>query len=187
MMESADDRALLKRLANQEQAAVRLLFERHHVKVFRFVLRLVRNEAVAEEITNEVFMEVWRNAKSYEGNAAPLTWILSIAYHRATSSLRRRREEWLDDATANETPDDTPDPEETLLASDKAALLRNCIEALTTDQRVVVDLVYYQECSVAEVSTVIGIPEGTVKTRLFAARKQLSQMLLAGGIDRGWP
>jgi RNA polymerase sigma-70 factor (ECF subfamily) len=187
MIESADDRALLDRLANQDQAAVRLLFERHHVKVFRFILRLVRNEAVAEEITNEVFMEVWRHAKSYAGNAAPLTWILSIAYHRASSSLRRRREEWLDDVKANETPDDTPGPEEALLATDKSALLRGCIEALTMDQRLIVDLVYYQELSVAEVSAVVGIPEGTVKTRLFAARKRLSQMLLAAGVDRGWP
>ena len=188
MIESADDRALLDRLANQDQAAVRLLFERHHLKVFRFILRLVRNEAVAEEITNEVFMEVWRHAKSYAGNAAPLTWILSIAYHRASSSLRAEgaRSGWM-----------TPRQMKRLTirrarkrrcwATDKSALLRGCIEALTMDQRLIVDLVYYQELSVTEVSAVVGIPEGTVKTRLFAARKRLSQMLLAAGVDRGWP
>lgn len=187
MIESADDRALLNRLANQDQAAMRLLFERHHVKIFRFILRLVRNEAIAEEITNEVFMEVWRHAKSYAGNSAPLTWILSIAHHRAISSLRRKREEQLDDASTDETADDTPDPEQALLKTDKSVLLRGCIDALPSDQRMIVDLVYYQELSVTEVSEVVGIPEGTVKTRLFGARKRLSKMLLAAGADRGWP
>jgi RNA polymerase sigma-70 factor, ECF subfamily len=187
MIESADDRALLNRLANQEQAAIRLLFERHHVKVFRFVLRLVRNEAIVEEITNEVFMEVWRHAKSYQGGSAPMTWILSIAYHRAMSSLRRKREERLDEDHANELADEAPNPEATLLTEDKSMLLRQCIEALPSEQRVIVDLVYYQELSVSEASEVAGIPEGTVKTRLFNARKRLSKLLLAAGVDRGWP
>ena len=187
MIESSDDRALLGRLANQDQAAIRLLFERHHMKVFRFILRLVRNEAIAEELTNEVFMEVWRHAKSYAGRAAPMTWILSIAYHRASSSLRRKREEWLDNDMANEMTDDAPDPEVTLLTSDTSMALRNCIEALPAGQRMIVDLVYYQELSVSDVSEVAGIPEGTVKTRLFNARKRLSKLLLAAGVDRGWP
>ena len=64
MIECADDRALFKRLASQDQAAIRLLFERHHVRVFRFVQRVVRNEAIADEITNEVFLEIWRKANT---------------------------------------------------------------------------------------------------------------------------
>ena len=164
-----------------------MLFERHHVRVFRFILRLVRNEAIADEITNEVFMEVWRHAKSYQGGSAPMTWILSIAYHRAISSLRRKREERLDDDQANELADEAPNPEAALLTEDKSMLLRNSIEALSSEQRTLVDLVYYQDLSVAEVSEIIGIPEGTVKTRLFSARKRLSKLLLAAGVDRGWP
>lgn len=187
MIESADDRTLLKRLAGQEQSAIKLLFERHHVRVFRFILRLVRNEAIADELTNEVFLEVWRHANSYEGNSAPMTWILSIAYHRAISSLRRKREESLDEEQTLELADEAPDPEVSLLTEDKAMLLRNCIETLPAEQRTIIDLAYFQELSVSEVSEVVGIPEGTVKTRLFNARKRLSKLLLEAGVDRGWP
>jgi RNA polymerase sigma-70 factor (ECF subfamily) len=75
----------------------------------------------------------------------------------------------------------------TLLTGDKSMLLRKSIEALSDEQRTIVDLVYFQELSVAEVSEVVGIPEGTVKTRLFSARKNLSKLLSAAGVDRGWP
>ena len=187
MIECADDRALFKRLASQDQAAIRLLFERHHVRVFRFVQRVVRNEAIADEITNEVFLEIWRKANTYAGRSAPLTWILSIAYYKASSSLRRKREESLDDDHANEQADNAPNPEAALLAGDKSMLLRKCIENLSPDQRTMIDLVYYQELSVIEVSEVVGIPEGTVKTRLFNARKRLSKLLTEAGVDRGWP
>jgi RNA polymerase sigma-70 factor, ECF subfamily len=187
MIENTDDRVLFRRLVNQEQTAIKLLFERHQVRVFRFVQRLVRNEAVAEEITNEVFMEVWHNAKSYQGRSAPVTWILSIAHNRAISALRRRREESLDDEQTIDLADDAPDPEAALLQLDKSMILRTCIETLSLEQRTILDLVYYQELSVSEVSEVVGIPEGTVKTRMFNARKRLSKLLLAAGIDRGWP
>jgi RNA polymerase sigma-70 factor (ECF subfamily) len=187
MIESDEDRALLGRLAGQDQTAMRLLFERHHVRVFRFIVRVVRREAIAEEITNEVFMEVWRQAKSYQGASAPLTWILSIAHNRAVSSLRRKREERLDEEQAQGLPDEAAGPEMTLLTGDKSMLLRKSIEALSDEQRTIVDLVYFQELSVAEVSEVVGIPEGTVKTRLFSARKNLSKLLSAAGVDRGWP
>lgn len=187
MIGPADDRDLLKRLANREQAAIRLLFERHQARVFRFVLRIVRIEATAEEVTNEVFLEVWKQAQAYEGRAAPLTWILAIAYRRAVSVLRRKGETSLDDDLANEVEDAAPNPELALLAGDTALALRRCLDALSPEHRTIVDLVYYQELSVAEVSAVVGIPEGTVKTRLFNARKRLSKLLLAAGIDRGWP
>ncbi len=103
------------------------------------------------------------------------------------SSLRRKREERLDEDQANELADEAPNPEATLLTEDKSMLLRQCIETLPSEQRVIVDLVYYQELSVSEASEVAGIPEGTVKTRLFNARKRLSKLLLAAGVDRGWP
>ena len=71
--------------------------------------------------------------------------------------------------------------------ADKSRLLRRCIDALATDYREIIDLVYYHELSVAEASAVLGIPEGTVKTRLFNARKRLSELLKNLGVDRGWP
>ena len=70
---------------------------------------------------------------------------------------------------------------------DKAQAIRACVNQLSADHRSVMDLVYYQERSVSEVAEIMGIPEATVKTRMFYARRKLSELLLAAGVDRGWP
>ena len=89
---------------------MQVLFARHHVRVFRFVLRLVRDEAKAEDLISEVFLDVWRQASRFEGRAAVSTWLLAIARFKALSILRRKREDELDDegATAVEDPQDNP-------------------------------------------------------------------------------
>ena len=163
------------------------LVGRHQVRLFRFLMRLVRDEGMAEELSNEVFMEVWRNAARYEGRSQVGTWLLSIARNRAISRLRKRREASWDEDKAAELADDADTPEVTTQKLDKASALKRCLDALSTDHREIVDLVYYQEMSVGEVAQIVGIPENTVKTRLFYARKKLSELLLAAGIDRGWP
>ena len=166
---------------------MQVLFARHHVRVYRFVLRLVRNEATAEDLISEVFLDVWRQAAKFEGRSAVSTWILSMARFKALSSLRRRTEEALDDETAGTIEDTDDDPETALAKKDKGAALRQCLERLSAEHREIVDLVYYHEKSVAEVSSIVGIPEATVKTRMFYARKKLSELLKEQGIDRGWP
>ncbi len=79
---------------------MKVLFARHHVRVFRFVLRMVRNEATAEDLISEVFLDVWRQAEKFEGRSTVSTWMLSIARFKALSTLRRRSEEELDDEAA---------------------------------------------------------------------------------------
>jgi RNA polymerase sigma-70 factor, ECF subfamily len=187
MGDFADDLSLMERLASGDQQALRLLYMRYQLRVFRFIVRITRNEALAEEQANEVFLEVWRGAKSYQGRSSAYTWILSIARHKAFSAIRRKREERLDEDDAAEIADEGFDPESLLVISDKAEVLRRCIDALSAEQRMIVDLVYYHELSVAEAAEAAGIPEGTVKTRLFNARKRLSGLLAAAGVERGWP
>jgi len=99
MSRAAQDLELIRRIVAGEEAALRALLAAHQARVYRFALRLVGNAAVAEEVMNEVFLEVWRNAGKFEGASAPSTWILSIAHHRAVSRLRKRREQsWDEDA-----------------------------------------------------------------------------------------
>jgi len=74
---------------------MQVLFARHHVRVYRFVLRLVREEATAEDLISEVFLDVWRQANRFEGRSAVSTWLLAIARFKALSILRRRPEEEL--------------------------------------------------------------------------------------------
>jgi RNA polymerase sigma-70 factor (ECF subfamily) len=165
---------------------MQVLFARHHVRVYRFVLRLVRNEATAEDLISDVFLDVWRQAGEFEGRSAVSTWMLSIARFKALSALRRRPEQELDDETAAAIEDRSDDPEVTLAKKDKGSVLRQCLTRLSDDHREIVDLVYYHEKSVEEVARIVGIPEATVKTRMFYARKKLSELLKEQGIDRGW-
>ena len=186
-MQTASDEVLIARIASGDRLAMQVLFARHHVRVYRFMLRLTRNEATAEDLISEVFLDVWRNAGKFEGRSAVSTWMLSIARFKALSALRKRREEELDDEMAEQIEDHADDPEVTLAKKDKGAVLRECLNALSAEHREVIDLVYYHEKSVEEVASIVGIPEATVKTRMFYARKKLSELLKEQGIDRGWP
>ena len=186
-MQTTSDEVLIGRIANGDRLAMQVLFARHHVRVYRFVLRMVRNEATAEDLISEVFLDIWRQAGRFEGRSAPSTWMLSIARFKALSSLRKRTEEELDEETASTLEDHADDPEVSLAKKDKAAVLRQCLSRLSAEHREVVDLVYYHEKSVEEVAGIVGIPEATVKTRMFYARRKLSELLKGQGIDRGWP
>ena len=186
-MQTTSDEVLIARIAGGDRLAMQALFARHHVRVYRFVLRLVRNEATAEDMISEVFLDVWRQAGKFEGRSAVSTWMLSIARFKALSALRRKPEQELDDETAERIEDQADDPETALAKKDKGAVLRQCLTALSNEHREIIDLVYYHEKSVEEVAGIVGIPEATVKTRMFYARKKLSELLKEQGIDRGWP
>jgi RNA polymerase sigma-70 factor (ECF subfamily) len=186
-MQTTSDDVLIERIAGGDRLAMQVLFARHHVRVYRFVLRLVRNEATAEDLISEVFLDVWRQAGKFEGRSAVSTWMLSIARFKALSALRRRPEAELDEETAERIEDDADDPETTLAKKDKSSQLRQALERLSNEHREIIDLVYYHEKSVEEVAGIVGIPAATVKTRMFYARKKLSELLKEQGIDRGWP
>lgn len=186
-MQSVSDETLIARIAGGDRVAMQVLYARHHVRVYRFVLRIVRNEATAEDLISEVFLDVWRQASKFEARSAATTWMLSIARFKALSAMRRRSEDELDDATAERIEDQADNPETALAKKDKGAVLRNALNGLSTEHREVIDLVYYHEKSVEEVASIIAIPEATVKTRMFYARKKLAELLREQGVDRGWP
>jgi len=186
-MQTTSDEVLIARIAGGDRLAMQVLFARHHVRVYRFVLRLVRNEATAEDLISDVFLDIWRQAGKFEGRSAVSTWMLSIARFKALSAMRRKQDAVLDDETAERIEDQADDPETALAKKDKGALLRQCLTALSAEHREIIDLVYYHEKSVEEVAGIVGIPAATVKTRMFYARKKLSELLKERGIDRGWP
>jgi RNA polymerase sigma-70 factor (ECF subfamily) len=186
-MQSTPDEVLIGRIAAGDRLAMQVLFARHHVRIYRFALRLVRDESVAEDLISEVFLDVWRQAGRFEGRSQVSTWLLAIARFKALSALRRRPDEELDDETAEAIEDPSDDPEIALEKKDKSAAIRKCLERLSAEHREIIDLVYYHEKSVEEVAQIVGIPENTVKTRMFYARKRLAELLKAAGIERGWP
>jgi RNA polymerase sigma-70 factor (ECF subfamily) len=185
--QATSDEALIARIAEGDRLAMQVLFTRHHVRVFRFVMRIMRDASAAEDLISEVFLDLWRQAGRFEGRSAVSTWLLAIARLKALSALRRRADERLDDETAQAIEDPSDDPGVLLEKKDKSALIRKCLNGLSADHREIIDLVYYHEKSVEEVAEIVGIPENTVKTRMFHARKRLAELLKAAGVERGWP
>jgi len=184
---SATDEVLIGRIAQGDRLAMQVLYGRHHVRVFRFGLRLVRDEQIAEDLISEDFLDVWCQAGKFEGRSAVSTWLLAITRFKALSALRRRKDAELEDEAANAIEDTSDDPEVAATKKDTGDALRKCLTALSAEHREIVDLVYYHEKSVEQVAEIVGIPENTVKTRLFYARKKLADLLRAAGVERGWP
>jgi RNA polymerase sigma-70 factor (ECF subfamily) len=186
-MSAPSDEDLIRRIASGDRSAMQGLYARHSTAVFRFLVRTVRDPSRAEDLMSDVFFDVWQQAGRFEGRSTVTTWMLTIARFKALSTLRRRPHEELEPELAEAIEDEADTPEVTLQKASKAEAMRRCLDALSVEHRTVIDLVYYHELGVEEVAQVLDIPAGTVKTRLFHARKRLSDLLRTAGIDRGWP
>ena len=183
---ATSDEVLIGLVAKGDKDAMRLLFARHNVRVFRFLIRMVGNEATAEDLLNEVFVHVWRTAERFEARSQVSTWILGIARYKALTALRSRSFDELEDEVADSIEDSSDDPETSMQKTERSAILQACLSQLSSAHREVVDLVYYHEQSIEEVARIIGVPQNTVKTRVFHARKRIAELMAAQGLDRAW-
>ena len=183
-MTALSDEVLIKQIAGGDRSAIRILFERHQVKVYRFILRIVRDAALAEDTVSETFIDAWQHAGRYEGRASVSSWLIGIARHRALDAARRRPTESLECDAAQNAVDPARDPEAELGRKDTGAVVRGALAALSREHAEIIDLVYYQEKSIREIAEILGIPESTVKTRMFYARKRLAALVATAGIER---
>src|SRR6266481_7230750 len=174
--ETSSDKTLIGRIADGDQLAMQTLFARHRVALYRWLLRIVRDETLAEDLLSDVFLDVWRQAAQFEARAAVSTWLLAIGRYKALSALRRRTDVELNDEMASTIADPADDPEILLQKRDRGEVLRQCVAALSPAQAQIIDLVYYHEKSVSDVAEIVGIPEATVKTRMFYARRKLAEL-----------
>src|SRR5213595_1826973 len=126
-MQATSDEVLIGRIASGDRLAMQVLFARHHVRVYRFMLRVVRDETKAEDLISEVFLDVWRQADRFEGRSAVSTWLLAIARFKALTALRRKPDEELDDEAAEAIEDPADHPEAALEKKDKGASIRKCL------------------------------------------------------------
>ena len=170
--ETSSDDMLIRRIAQGDQLAMRTLFGRHRVPLYRWLLRLVGDEALAEDLLSDVFLDVWRQAATFESRSSVSTWLLAIARHKALSARRRRTDVELDEKIASSVADPGDDPEAVLEKKTRADLLRQSLARLSPEHGEIIDLVYFHGKSVKEVAEIVGIPEVTVKTRMFHARKK---------------
>jgi RNA polymerase sigma-70 factor (ECF subfamily) len=184
VVQDTSDETLVAQIAQRDKRALQQLYSRHHVRIYRFALRFLNDEAAAEDTVSEVFIDVWRQAERFEGRSQVTTWLLAIARNKALSMLRRRSNEELDDEVAEFIEDPSDNPEVAMLKSQRASVLQDCLTQLSPAHREIVDLVYYHEKSVEEVAEIISVPANTVKTRMFYARKRIGELMAAKGINR---
>jgi RNA polymerase sigma-70 factor, ECF subfamily len=177
--ETSSDEALIRRIADGDQLAMRTLFGRHRVALYRWLLRLVGDEALAEDLLSDVFLDVWQQAARFEARSSVSTWLLAIARYKALSARRRRTDAELDEKIESTVADPADDPEVVLEKKNRGVLLRQALTNLSLEHSEVIDLVYYHGKSVKEVAETVGIAEATVKTRMFYARKKLAEMVKA--------
>jgi RNA polymerase sigma-70 factor, ECF subfamily len=177
--ETSSDEMLIRRIAEGDQLAMCTLFGRHRVPLYRWLLRLVGDETLAEDLLSDVFLDVWRQAAAFEARSSVSTWLLAIARYKALSARRRRTDVELDEEIASKVADPADDPEVLLQKKNRAELLRHSLARLSPEHGEIVDLVYFHGKSVKEVAEVVGIAEATVKTRMFYARKKLADLIAA--------
>jgi RNA polymerase sigma factor (sigma-70 family) len=192
---SKDLSQLLARAGLGDRAAFATLYDKTSSHLFAVVLRIARDRALAEDILQEVYVNVWRAASGFDAaQAQPLTWLTSIARNRAIDNLRRAQTQpQLQTATANDdeetdvydaVADQTPGPLDLLSRAGDARALSHCMQGLTAQQRQSVALAFYDGLSHAEVAEKMRQPLGTVKSwvrRALMSLKTCLERASAGG------
>ena len=175
--EYSSDEVLVERIAAGDKLAMQVLFARHRTNIYRWLLRFVGNETVAEDLLSDVFFDVWQQAGRFEGRSAVATWLLSIARFKALSARRRRADAPLDETIEATVADSADNAEVVLEKKHQGEMLRDALTKLSPEHREIIDLVYYHENSVEDCALILNIPVATVKTRMFYARKKLAALV----------
>ena len=181
------DASFLLLIAQGDRRAMHMLFARYRARVYRYALRLTKDDAVAQDLVSEVSLAVWRQSARFEGRSQVCTWLLAIAGNLAAATLKRRSHESLDQRLADSVPDLADDPEVVTGKLQEKSIVAACVSKLSPPHRQIIDLVYYHSKSVTEVAEIIGIPRSTVKTRMFYARNEIAELLRKRGIERARP
>lgn len=175
---------LVQRIGQGDRQAFEQLFRSFGERVFRYAYRLISSQTKAEEVTNDVMLEVWKSAPKFEGRSKVSTWILGITRHVALNAVRRKEFDTVD-------IDDAPEPVAEISATpaveqDRKRVREELVSALgklSPEHRDVVELTFFHGCSYQEIADIVGCPPNTVKTRMHHAKKLLLGHLSQAGLD----
>lgn len=180
MNELPDDQvhAILGRIAAGDERAVFELHKAYARRVHAFVLQRCSDDDVAQTVVSEVFFEVWKKPAAFRGESRFSTWLLGVARHKMLCALRRRTESHEDiDDLADELESEWPAAEQLLDEAQTSAVMHRCLDRLSAAHRECLHLVYFEDCSLTDLAQLQQVPEGTVKTRLFHARRNLRECI----------
>jgi RNA polymerase sigma-70 factor, ECF subfamily len=177
-------KATLAAIAKGDQQAMIRFYKSFESRVYAFAMRRLSSPEEAEAVVVETMYEVWKVAKSFQGASRVETWLLGIAKYKSLDKLRARDLQTDDiEDYADSMADEAPGVEQLVYAKERAHILADCIGELPKDQSEALHLVYFEGSSVEEVSEIQAIPGGTVKTRLFHARKKLKDCLERNAVE----
>lgn len=171
---------LIAQLASHDRRAFASFYDRTAGFVFGLLLRILRDRDVAEEVAQEVYVQLWRSAKTFDpSRSSGLAWIATVARSRAIDRLRSDASLRTAISGLAEQPnvDDSVDPQEEASLSERRGRVRQALRALPTEQRLTIELAYFQGLSHSEIARKTDTPLGTVKTRIRAAIDKLEQLL----------
>lgn len=183
------DEELFQRIQDRDQAAFDELYTRYASSLRLHLLRMLRDQANAEDVLQEVFLRVWTQANTWNGRGSVRGWLFRIATNQALNqlrSIRRRRQEPLEPASRAEWQEDdqhipswlidsmSPGPDILAERAEQHATLRSLITQLSDAQRSVLRMIHEQDMEISEVAQALNIPSGTVKSRLHYATRRLA-------------
>lgn len=173
---------LLKDIAAGDRTAFATLYRRYHRRLFAFIYRRLDNQEAAEDVLQEVMFEVWKKAGAFAGRSKPSTWLFGIARYKTLNALRglarpSTREEELPELVSG-----TAGPEARATARSEREAVQAALGRLSPEHREVLELAYYEGLSLAEIAEIVGVPPGTVKSRMFHARQHLKGLLSRRGL-----
>ena len=172
---------LLDKVKRGDRAAFEALYRLYHPRLTRFLLRVVRRPMLVEEALNDTMMVVWQRPDSFNGDSKLSTWIFAIAYRKAMKALGRF-DDPREDHEASERASEDQGPEDDSADFRRRDLLAKAMDGLSATHRAVVHLTYYHELDYNEIARILDCPVGTVKTRMFHARRQL-RSLIEGSLE----
>lgn len=186
-VDELSDEHLLARLIDRDTNAFATLYDRHNRMAFGLAYRMLGDASAAEDVVQEAFLSVWRQANTFRaGRSAVRTWLLSIVHHRAIDRLRRTDSHVLTEAdleTPPERADERVDVEAEVGALLEAQQIRAALGALPPDQRRAIELAYFGGHSHSEIARMLGIPTGTVKGRLRIGLQKMRALLQDAGLQ----
>lgn len=169
------DRRLLASVAEGNEGALAELYQVHATAVFNYLLHLIHDQSLAEDLLQDTFLVAWRGAGAFKGQSKAKTWLFRIAHNKAVSWLRRNRPQSL--AEDPEIKDEAPSPETLLLVNWRNERLLSALDELSSNHRAVIELAFVYEMAYSEIAEIMDCPVGTVKSRMSYALKHLNRLL----------
>jgi RNA polymerase sigma-70 factor, ECF subfamily len=178
LLNTTDDHALLTRIAREDVAAFEALYARYSGPAYSIAMGMLRNAVLAQEVIQDVFLAIWRGAGEFDpARGSARSWILSIVHHKSVDAVRRSRRN--PTVPLSETLSSDADVIEAAQARVDAGHVRRALEALSVEQRAALVLAYYGGYTQQEIAQRLGVPLGTIKTRMRDGLLRLRTVLPA--------